>query len=292
MQGAVERFLNHLRYERNLSPLTCKAYGEDLRGFLAFLGTQGTGEDPASADAFLIRSYLAFLSRRGLSKRSIQRHLSTLRAFYRHLIRTGGAERDPAAAVPLPKAEKRLPKALTSREVAALLEAGGGDASWRSLRDRAIFELLYASGLRVSELTSLNLEDLQYSSRFLRVRGKGGKERIVPFGAMAEEAIRAYTARRPASPTAALFVNRGGGRLTSRSVHRAVLRQVAAVLTEQGVSPHTFRHTFATHLLEAGADLRVIQELLGHASLATTQIYTHVDIQRLLEVYRKAHPKA
>jgi integrase/recombinase XerC len=165
-------------------------------------------------------------------------------------------------------------------------------AGWRPLRDRAIFELLYASGLRVSELTSLNTEDLQFSTRFLRVRGKGGKERIVPFGAKAAEALKEYIAARPGSSGTALFLNRNGGRLTSRSVHRTVLARVLSALQEEGVSPHTFRHTFATHLLEAGADLRVIQELLGHASLSSTQIYTHVDIQRLLEVYRKAHPKA
>jgi integrase/recombinase XerC len=180
---------------------------------------------------------------------------------------------------------------MSPREVAVLVESPG-EAGWRDLRDRAAFELLYASGLRVSELTSLDTGDLQFSTRFLRVRGKGGRERIVPFGSSAAEALRAYLAARPPAAGPALFVNRRGGRLTARSVHRTVLRQVAAALREKGISPHTFRHTFATHLLEAGADLRVIQELLGHASLSTTQVYTHVDVQRLLEVYRKAHPKA
>jgi len=291
MHGAVEQFLKYLRYERNLSPLTCKAYREDAEDFLAFQGAQGEGDDPTAADPFLVRSYLASLSRRGLSKRSIQRHLSTLRAFYRYLIRTGRAESNPATVVPMPRAEKRLPKALTPKEVSAVLDAPQ-EPGWRHLRDHAIFELLYASGLRVSELTSLNIEDLQFSTHFLRVRGKGGKERIVPFGAKAAEALKEYIAARPGTSNTALFLNRGGKRLTSRSVHRTVLARVLASLQEEGVSPHTFRHTFATHLLEAGADLRVIQELLGHASLATTQIYTHVDIQRLLEVYRKAHPKA
>jgi integrase/recombinase XerC len=291
MHGAAEQFLKYLRFERNLSPLTCKAYREDVEDFLAFQGAQGGGADPAAADAFLVRSYLSSLSKRGLSKRSIQRHLSTLRAFYRFLVRTGAAGANPATVVPMPRAEKRLPKALTPREVAAVLDAPEA-AGWRHLRDRAIFELLYASGLRVSELTSLNTEDLQFSTRFLRVRGKGGKERIVPFGAKAADALKEYMAARPGSSGTALFLNRNGGRLTSRSVHRTVLARVLASLQEEGVSPHTFRHTFATHLLEAGADLRVIQELLGHASLSSTQIYTHVDIQRLLEVYRKAHPKA
>ena len=291
MHGTVEQFLNYLRYERNLSPLTCKAYGEDMEDYLAFQGTQGGGDDPAKADTFQVRSYLASLSRRGMTKRSIQRHLSTLRAFYRYLISTGKSETNPASVVPMPRAEKRLPKALTAKEVSSVLEAPE-ETGWRHLRDRAIFELLYASGLRVSELTSLNIEDLQFSTQFLRVRGKGGKERIVPFGGKAVEALKEYLSARPVSAGTALFLNRRGDRLTSRSVHRAVLRRVLATLQEEGISPHTFRHTFATHLLEAGADLRVIQELLGHASLATTQIYTHVDIRRLLEVYRKAHPKA
>jgi integrase/recombinase XerC len=290
MSDPVAQFLDHLQFERNLSPLTRKAYGEDLEDFRAFTEGQGCAAF-AGADTLLIRSYLASLSRKGLARRSIQRHLSSLRSFYRFLLRRGLARTNPATVVPTPKGEKRLPKAMSLKEVTALVEAPP-ESTWRDLRDRAMFELLYASGLRVSELTGLAADDIHFAGQVMRVRGKGGKERIVPFGSKAREALKAYIAVRPGAPSKALFLNKNGGRLTSRSVHRLVLRYVLIALKEKGIHPHTFRHTFATHLLEAGADLRVIQELLGHASLSSTQIYTHVDIKKLLDVYRKAHPKA
>jgi len=290
MSDPVAQFMDYLRFERNLSPATFKAYGEDLEDFRVFQSSQ-KGPGFLEADTFLIRSYLSSLARRGLSKRSIQRHLSTLRSFYRFLVKRGLSKGNPAAVIPMPKAEKRLPKAMTAREVTALVEAPP-ETGWRQLRDRAVFELLYASGLRVAELTGLNADDLNFASQILRVRGKGGKERIVPFGAKAREALKTYLAVRPGETSPALFLNRNGGRLTPRSVHRMVVHYVRTALLETGIHPHTFRHTFATHLLEAGADLRIIQELLGHASLSSTQIYTHVDIKKLLDVYRKAHPKA
>jgi integrase/recombinase XerC len=244
-----------------------------------------------------VRSFVAALARSGSGRKSQGRALSALRTFFRWACRVGELAANPAARVPTPKAATTLPRHLRPGEIESLIEAPEGDGAL-ARRDRALLELLYATGLRVSEAVSLDWRDLDPKSRTLRVLGKGGKERMVPFGRPAREALRAWREIWPevraedAGDDDPVFLNARGGRLTDRSARRVVDRWVDAAALARGVHPHTLRHTFATHLLEGGADLRVIQELLGHASLATTQRYTHVDIERLLAVYRNAHPRA
>ena len=303
---AIEGFISHLADERRFSPRTVLAYCTDLRRFTDFWERE-FGESPAtkarlrSVDGLAIRSYLAALHRSGLKNRSIARHLSTLRSFFRWSCREGHLEKSPAAGLPAPRTPRSLPRALSLSDTENLLAAG--DEDFLPERERALFELLYAAGLRVSEAAGLDLEDVDLSSRALRVVGKGSRERIVPFGEEAGEALRAYlpvraTLRRaPGAAEASdsgepLFVNRRGGRLTTRSMARILKRRLRAAGLPADISPHALRHTFATHLLEAGADLRSIQELLGHASLSTTQKYTHLDAAHLDAVYRHAHPKA
>jgi integrase/recombinase XerC len=298
----IERFLEHLVLERGLSEHTATAYRADLTRFLDFLAREflerpADGLSPADADVLAVRSFLAALARDGLGKRSQGRALAALRAFFRWACRVGEASANPAARVRTPKAPKTLPRHLRPGEIETLLEAPEGDAP-ATRRDRAILELLYATGLRVSELVSLDWDDLDLKERVLRVVGKGGKERMVPFGRPARDALLAWRERfsalagRAWSGDDPVFLNTRGGRLTDRSVRRVLDRWVATTAEARGVHPHTLRHTFATHLLENGADLRTIQELLGHASLATTQRYTHVDVERLLSVYRESHPRA
>jgi integrase/recombinase XerC len=301
MRTLITRFGAYLAEERRLSPHTARAYAGDLERFVRFLEGEywnlGAGRmaaaDLAKVDALAVRSFLAALARHH-ARTSQGRALSTLRTFFRWAARVGEARANPAAAVRTPKAPKKLPRHLRPGEVENLLEAVAGDDAG-ALRDRALLELLYATGLRVAELVGLDWSDVDLKGRVLRALGKGGKERMVPFGRPAAEALRAWRDRRaelPRPDSAPLFVNLRGERLTDRSVRRIVDRHVAATATASGVHPHTLRHTFATHLLERGADLRAIQELLGHASLATTQRYTHVDLERLQSVYREAHPRA
>ncbi|MGH9368846.1 MAG: tyrosine recombinase XerC [Thermoanaerobaculia bacterium] len=300
---AIEQFQSHLADERRLSPRTVLAYQTDLERFVDFWQRE-FGEEPAArarlsrVDALAVRSYLAALHRAGLVNRSIARHLSTLRSFFRWACREEFLERNPAKGLPSPRVPRSLPRAMTLADTESLLSAQMEDAVRG--RERALFELLYATGLRVSEAAGLDLEDVDLSSRLARVTGKGSKERIVPFGEEAEDALRAWlpvrallrSARRMGEAGEPLFVNRRGGRLTTRSMARLLKRRLAAAGLPQDISPHALRHTFATHLLQAGADLRAIQELLGHASLSTTQKYTHLDAARLQQVYRSAHPKA
>lgn len=292
MKGSIEKFLCYLATERNVSPHTLAAYGTDLAQFLEFLVRETGGEpSPAQISHLVIRRYLADLLRHH-AKSSSGRKLAAIRALYRYLLREGVVDKNPAELVGTPKRGKKLPYHLTIDEVTALVEAPSG-AETLSLRDRAILELLYSSGMRVSELTGLNISALDLDNGQARVLGKGGKERIVPLGSYAATALDAYLkALPPGSGDRALFLNARGGRLTRRSVARIVDRYIRHVATMKKVSPHTLRHTFATHLLEGGVDLRAIQEMLGHSSLSTTQKYTHVDIDRLMEVYDKAHPKA
>jgi integrase/recombinase XerC len=250
-------------------------------------------------DALAVRSYLASLRKEGLKKSSAGRHLSALRTFFAWLKREGKVSLNPARAIATPKADTALPRTLSVDEAALVVEARTGDDAFAT-RDRALLELLYATGLRVGELVALDLADVDLSSRQLRTLGKGRKERIVPFGERAKTALRAYLAVRgtlgPKSARRtegeAVFLNATGTRLTDRSVRRILDRALREAAVARHVSPHALRHSFATHLLQAGADLRAIQELLGHASLATTQKYTHLDADRLIEVYRKSHPKA
>ncbi|MEJ5167252.1 MAG: tyrosine recombinase XerC [Thermoanaerobaculia bacterium] len=292
MEKYVKEFLNYLEYEKNVSPMTLKSYGEDLESFLNYLKIEEPHiKDIKQVDTFAIFSYLSYLSRKGIGKRSMQRHLSTLRSFFKYFLKEEKVKANPASAVPMPKFIRPLPKVLQKEEIIKILEEKE-EEGWLEKRNKAIFELLYATGIRVSELSSLTFEDIDFSQRVLRVKGKGGKERIVPFGKKALEAIRDYLKEVPFEGIDYIFLNKNGGKLTTRSIHRIVVKYAIKILGSREVSPHTFRHSFATHLLEQGADLRFIQELLGHSSLSTTQIYTHIDVQKLIEVYKKAHPKA
>jgi integrase/recombinase XerC len=289
----MQRYVAYLATERRASPHTIRANVGDLAEYAAHLAEVGAAVVPGSPA--LVRGYVARAAGRAAAA-SLGRKLSTLRSFYRFLVREGLAPGNPARAVASPRRPKRLPEVLPEEEVAALVEAPGEGEGPLALRDRAFLELLYASGLRVSELTGLDVDDVDLGQGLVRVLGKRSKERIVPFGSAAAGALRRWLAEgRPAlagAGCAALFPNRRGGRLTQRSVARRLERWVLAAGIPRHVHPHVLRHCFATHLLGNGADLRGIQELLGHASLSTTQRYTHLDWKRLAEVYDRAHPRA
>ena len=293
MREEIAAFLRHLDRERNASAHTVRAYGEDLEQFARHLRAElGREARPADVDHLLIRSFLARLHRQGLKTSSSARKLAALRTFFRYLCREGTLERNPARALLSPRLEKRVPTHLDEGDVARLLEMPGDSEA--ALRGRAILEMLYATGIRCAELVGLDLSEVNLRERMVRVLGKGRKERIVPFGGHARDALVAYLAiRARARPRSeALFVNARGGRLTDRSVRLLVAHRVRQMALARRVSPHTLRHSFATHLLERGADLRAIQELLGHASLSTTQRYTHVNSRYILDIYRKSHPRA
>jgi len=301
MRRLIHRYLEHLQGERQLSPQTLRAYEHDLVTFHEFLSRDFLGKEPDAVrpqdvDALAVRSFLAALTRQNLGKRSQGRALSAVRSLFRFACREGILEANPAQGVRTPKAPKTLPRHLRPGEVESLIEAPEGDEPLVR-RDRAILELLYAAGLRVSELVGLDWTDVDLPGRVVRVLGKGSKERMVPFGRPAAESLRRWlevweTVRSPGEDEAPVFLNRQGGRLTDRSVRRVIDKWVDAAAVARGVHPHTLRHTFATHLLEGGADLRAIQELLGHSSLSTTQRYTPLEVDRLLAVYRGAHPRA
>ena len=297
MKSEAGDFLDYLTTERNVSVNTVHAYRDDIESFISFLCndyfTLARDQlDFRRVDNLAIRAYLAHLARRNLKRSSIARHLSALRTFFKYLMREGVVEANPARSVATPKREKHLPSVMQTSDIALLLEQPDLSSSL-GIRDRAWLELLYASGLRISELVGIDLEAIELRARLVKVFGKGSKERIVPFGSKAEEALRAWLAVRDAPPDEpALFVNYRGARITTRSVRRLFEGYVRAASLRAGISPHTMRHSFATHLLNAGADLRGIQELLGHASLSTTQKYTHLNDWQLIEVYRKAHPRA
>lgn len=293
MQRAIAAFLEHLAHERNASPHTVRAYARDLQQFHGHLREELRREPrPRDVDHLLVRAFLARLHRAGLQKSSAARKLAGLRTFFRYLCREGVLERNPARTMLSPRTERRIPPHLDEAEVGALLEFPADDP-WRT-RARAILELLYATGIRCSELVGLDLAEVDFDARTIRVVGKGRKQRIVPFGRRAHDAVLAYLPVRQATrpQTEALFVNARGGRLTDRSVRLIVARRLREAALARRISPHALRHSFATHLLERGADLRSIQELLGHTSLSTTQRYTHVNARYLLEIYRKTHPRA
>jgi tyrosine recombinase XerC len=297
-QAAVDRFLRYLELERNASVHTQRGYHDDLLAFFRVIGTATL----ARVTPLDVRRFLADQSQRGAAKRSIARRLSCVRSFFRFLCREGGLEDSPAAVVPTPRLERRLPKFLDEAQATRLMEAPD-PGTWQGLRDRALLETLYSTGTRVSELVGLNLEDLDEISETVVVRGKGKKERLCPIGRTAMDALRRYRdALRAhlAGPRSgkglkeprAVFVSQKLTRLTARHVARLLQRYVRAAGLPVTITPHGLRHTFATHLLDRGADLRSVQELLGHQSLSTTQIYTHVTAQRLKKVYDQAHPRA
>ncbi len=285
MKDPVGSFLHYLSVEKDASPHTIRSYRTDLEQFRRFLARRG---DPSfvAVDGRAVRAWLAALHERKLDRVSIARKLASVRSCFRFLSRRGVVARNPARQVATPKLPRKLVGFLPIDETHALL-----DGPIERARDRAILELLYASGLRVSELTGLDLADVDRAAGTVRVLGKGRKERMVPFGGAAAEALDAWLARRGAAP-GPLFRNSRGGRLGVRSVHTIVRRRARAAGIVRRVSPHTLRHTFATHLLDAGGDLRLIQDLLGHSRLSTTQRYTHVSADQLMRVYDAAHPRA
>jgi len=317
MDSAVKQFLTYLRSVRNASPHTIRSYENDLGQFLTFLTPPGTPMPrPEDVTHLMIREFMAHLHDLKLEKSSIARKLAAIRSFFKYSVREGVWVRNPARMVATPKLPKRIPSVLSAEDLNAFLDSvtvgavsGSGRRTQASARDesrlmvkrdRAILELLYASGLRVSELTGLNLDDVDRKELMLRVRGKGSKERIVPYGGKAEQAIEAYQPLRQEilhkaggrGDRQAVFLNHHGTRLSPRSVARIVKKYARLVNINWDLHPHSLRHAFATHLLADGADLRAIQELLGHSSLSTTQRYTHATIRQLLEVYDKAHPRA
>ena len=303
--GFIHQFINHLSVEKNASPHTCRCYRRDLEGFQDFLKNSGmvlgpTGEaEIEKVDRIAIRKYLSFLHRKN-RKSSIARKVSALRSFFKYLVREEVIPSNPAKGVSTPKVEKTLPATLTVDEAFRLMESpksvsekSSEGSKEKGLRDRAILELLYSSGLRVSELVGLNSSQLDLDLGIVRVMGKGRKERIVPVGMKAIEALGAYLEERAVlKGDEPIFVNTLGGRLTARSVGRLMKRYTRHSGIFRKVSPHSLRHTFATHLLDAGADIREIQEMLGHSSLSTTQRYTHISTGKLMEVYDKAHPRS
>jgi integrase/recombinase XerC len=290
----IDRFLDDLR-ARNLSDHTVAAYRRDLAQFERFLRLLKRDEPPNAEDldARSIRRFVASLSASRFAKRSVQRKLAAVRSFARFLVADGVLAANPTLGLAGPRAERRLPSFLRKKEIDRLF-ASGSEPTEVELRDRAILELLYGTGIRLSELTGLRKEDVDLSSRLVRVLGKGRKERVVPFGRAAAKAIDAYWKARGVRKRRgeALFVNRRGEPLSGRTVQRIVAKRLGQVSEARQLSPHVLRHTFATHMLNAGADLRAVQELLGHASLSSTQIYTHVTTERLKQVYRKSHPRA
>lgn len=288
----IESFLNSLRFERRLSRHTIGAYERDIGAFASFCEREGiAGLD--ALDAYHIRNFAAETHRRGLSPRSVARRLSAIRSFLRALVVAGRLKANVATDVSAPKPRRRLPATLDADQVAQLLEASGDDAL--TLRDRAMLELFYSSGLRLAELVNLDLNDLDFGDQTVRVTGKGNKTRILPVGRHALEAIRQWLPERAgvaAKDETAVFVSRKGGRLAARSVQARLDRWAKVKGSGRHLHPHLLRHSFATHLLESSGDLRAVQELLGHASISTTQVYTHLDFQHLATSYDKAHPRA
>ncbi len=298
MQREIARFLQHLHVERGASPHTLKSYREDLTAIAEyFTAEDGTCPEPGEITSVELRGLLSALHEAGYAKSSIARKLASLRSFYRFGQREGWASSNPAKALRNPRKAHLLPHFLSTDEIDKLLSAPQGKSAM-ALRDRAILETLYTAGLRVSELVDLCEGDLDFPQGILRVRGKGRKERLAPLGSFADKALHAWLIQRKLAPqesagrAAPVFVNRFGTRLTTRSVGRMLEKYLRETGLDRRTSPHTLRHSFATHLLDRGADIRSVQELLGHKSLVTTQIYTHVSTNNLRQAYEKAHPRA
>jgi tyrosine recombinase XerC len=297
MKNYIEQFITYLKVERNYSKHTVSSYDFDLSDFLKFLTDEnGVSSSIEDVDHLTIRSYLANLQERQLSRSTVVRRLSSLRSFFKYLCRRGYLETDPALALSSPKSQRKLPDFLEITEIDLLLSAPDTN-DILGLRDQAIMELLYSTGMRVSELLSLDLTDVDHGNDIVKVRGKGKKERIIPIGGLAMTSLNNYLERRNElegdESDQAIFLSERGNRIPdSKSIGRRITKYAQAVGIKKKITPHTFRHTFATHLLNAGADLRSVQELLGHTNLVTTQIYTHVTSDRLKKVYEKTHPRA
>lgn len=298
MHAAIGRFLRYLVAERNASPLTIKSYREDLSLLVDWFEQQfGRTPDPKKLTPQDLRAYVAALHEAGYAKGTVARRLASMRSFFKFVMREGGIDSNPAKPLRNPRGERKLPHFLTGDEIKRLLEAPPKDEP-AGLRDRAILETMYSAGLRVSEAVGLNDDDLDWDQRLLHVFGKGKKERLAPLGSYAIRALEAWLAVRELAADAEVdgmtpvFVNRFGSRLTTRSVGRMLEKYIKESGLDGRTSPHTLRHSFATHLLDRGADIRSVQELLGHKSLTTTQIYTHVTSASLLEAYERAHPRA
>ena len=298
MRSAIERFIEYLRVERNASSLTLKSYEEDLMALVLYLEEiAGQSVEINEVTTLNLRRFIARLQEEGYAKSTISRKLACLRSFFRFAVREGWVEANVAKPLRNPRIGRKLPHFLSAEEIAQLLESPSATTA-SGLRDRAILETMYSSGLRVSELVALGLEHIDFSAGLIRVRGKGRKERLTPLGSYAQRALKNWLKKRKPDPKAgkdaqvAVFLNRFGRRLTSRSVGRMLEKCLKKAGLDQRTSPHTLRHSFATHLLDRGADIRSVQELLGHQSLITTQIYTHVSTTRLREVYETAHPRA
>lgn len=300
MHEEIDRFIDYMRAVRNVSPNTIKGYATDIAQFVGFMEDEGYGTAPGDVNSRIVRRYLARLQRQGNGKRTIVRKMSSLRAFFKYMVRKKLIGVDPMLGLSGPKIDKRLPKFLRPEQIEALmLRPDTTDPI--GARDAAILEVMYATGCRVSEIAGMNLANMDLRAGEIKVLGKGAKERITLIGRAAQEALSGYlhnarprllAKRKGGSSEDAVFLNRDGGRLAVRSIHRLLDKHFGAVSDELKISPHVLRHTFATHMLENGADLRSIQELLGHVSLSTTQVYAHVTQERLKKVYEQAHPRA
>ncbi|TNC81466.1 MAG: tyrosine recombinase XerC [Oleiphilus sp.] len=292
MEQELDAFFNHLSTERQLSPRTLDAYSRDLHRFRDWCQREAH-DDLHSLRNEHIRMYVAGLKRSGLSGRSIQRSLSSLRSLYRYLARESGLENNPCSDIPAPKYDKKLPSVLAVDQAIHLVDSDEGD--WHRIRDRAMFELLYSSGLRLSELVGLNIPRIDLDQASVRVTGKGNKQRDLPVGSKAVEAIREWLLFRsdvPAVDEQALFISQRGRRISARTVQARLKLWAQEKGLPSSLSPHTLRHSFASHMLESSQNLRAVQELLGHADISTTQVYTHLDFKHLAEVYDSAHPRA
>lgn len=297
-QKLSERFFNYLEVEKNSSPLTITNYKKDMRAFDEFLVSRnGDNASWLKIEALTVRAYLADLNKKKYARKTIARRISSLRSFYKFLVRESILENSPLQRVRTPKLEKKLPTFLDEVEITELLTSPADTLLGK--RDKAVLEMLYATGCRVSELVGLTINRLDLSNRFVILLGKGNKERVVPIGHTCVNVIKEYFPARlelmnkyGISEHEHIYVNSRGGALTDRSVRRILDKYIKALAIHKNISPHTIRHTFATHLLEHGADLRAVQELLGHENLSTTQIYTHVTTERISEVYRDNHPRA
>lgn len=290
----LESFVAYLKHEKNSSPHTIACYRRDLLQLEQYLEQRKMGLK--DVDNIALRGFLAMLYERGEKKSTASRKLAAIRSFFQYCVRKRWLEDNPAKVVSTPKQEKPVPSFLSEKEMEEFLDLPQTNKPL-DMRDKAMLELLYATGIRVSELVGINLEDLKFTERLIRIRGKGKKERLVPFGRKAEESLRSYMRTRSLINKGRieekpLFLNYRGRKISSRSVERTVDKYICRSALRRKISPHSLRHSFASHLLSRGADLRVIQELLGHESLATTQKYTHLDLKRLLEVYRRSHPRS